>query len=52
MANYRKNKQQNMKTYGPILSDSDDLQVVMKNFTKSYDATNKLDIVIKGKILF
>ena len=52
MVNYRKNKQQNMKTYGPSLSDSDDLQIMMKNFTKSYDDTDKLDIVIKGKVLF
>ncbi len=41
-----------MKTYGPSLSDLDDLQVMMKNFTKSYDDTEKLDIVIKGKVLF
>ena len=41
-----------MRTYGPILSDANDLQVEMKNFTKSYDPTDKLDIVIKGNILF
>jgi hypothetical protein len=40
-----------MKTYGPRLSDSDDLQVMMKDFTKSYDDTDKMDIVIKGKVL-
>ncbi|CAB3989698.1 Hypothetical predicted protein [Paramuricea clavata] len=50
VVNYRKNKQQNMKTYGPSLSDSDDLQIMMKNFTKSYDDTDKLDIVIKGML--
>lgn len=50
VVNYRKNKQQNMKTYGPSLSDSDDLQIMMKNFTKSYDDTDKLDIVIKADV--
>ena len=50
VVNYRRTKQQNMKTYGPSLSDSDDLQVMMKNFTKSYDDTDKIDIVIKADV--
>ena len=51
VVNHRKNKQQSMKTYGPSLSESDDLEVMMKNFTKSYDSTEKLDVVIKGDTL-
>ena len=50
VVNYRRTKQQSMKTYGPSLSDSDDLQVMMKNFTKSYDDTDKIDIVIKADV--
>lgn len=41
-----------MKSYGPSLSDSGDLQVMMRNFTKNYDNSDKLDIVVKGKRFF
>ncbi|XP_028409654.1 translation initiation factor IF-2, mitochondrial-like isoform X2 [Dendronephthya gigantea] len=50
VTNHRKNKQQSMKSYGPRLSESDNLEVMMKNFSKSYDSTEKLDVVIKADV--
>ncbi|XP_046849305.1 translation initiation factor IF-2, mitochondrial-like [Xenia sp. Carnegie-2017] len=51
VVNYRKNKQKNLKTSKRSLSEmTDDLEVMMKNFSKTYDDSDRLDIIIKGDV--